>query len=396
MLLTLAFAVALQGPATHDSLTLAQALARARARRPTVAEAAALVAEARGATRAAGAIPNPIAAYSWTGAEPREHAVLTQSLDWLLRRGPDRTAGRAGESRARADSTLVLADLGREVRVAFYDALAGAEAQRLTSEGAALADSLARAADLRYAAGDISLLERDQVAQEAERARYAASLAREESRVAGTAFARAVGETDPAAATPAGSLEDGLDQPLPGAPPLDSLPAVRGAVADSGASAALARSASIARLPLPEIQGGVEWNAPNTPGEGSTVLLGIAIPLPLWNQGGGLAAATRARARLAAAAAAEARLAAGQALATARIRLEEAAARARFAGDSLFPAARRLRERAVIAYRSGETGVLPVFDAMRGERDASLSLVRDQVAFQDALADWIALVGRME
>ncbi|HEV2291581.1 MAG TPA: hypothetical protein VGR60_07060, partial [Gemmatimonadales bacterium] len=85
-----------------------------------------------------------------------------------------------------------------------------------------------------------------------------------------------------------------------------------------------------------------------------------------------------------------------QALQAASVRLEEAAGRAVFDRDSLYPASRRLRERAIIAYRGGETSVLPVFDAMRGERDAALTLVRDLVAFQDALADWNALVGRMD
>lgn len=395
MILLVPMVLTLQAPGPGP-LTLAQALARARAHRPVVAEAAALVAEARGLTRTAGTIPNPIASYSWTGAEPRQHAIATQPLDWLLRRSADRAAGRAGESRAAADSTSVLADLGRQVRITFYDALAGAEALRLTTDGAALADSLSRAADARYAAGDISRLERDQVAQEAQRARYAVSLAREESRVAAAAFARAVGESDPAAASPAGSLDDGLALELPARPPLDRLPAVRAAVADSLASAARARSAAIARLPLPEVQGGVEWNAPSTVGEGSTILLGISIPLPLWNQGGGAAAAARARADRDAAAATEARSGANLALSGGRIRLEEAAGRARFDRDSLYPAARRLREQAVAAYRAGETSVLPVFDAMRGERDAALTLVRDLVAFQDALADWNALVGLME
>jgi outer membrane protein TolC len=78
----------------------------------------------------------------------------------------------------------------------------------------------------------------------------------------------------------------------------------------------------------------------------------------------------------------------------ARIHLEETAARARFARDTILPGAGVLRERAVRAYGAGETGILPVLDALRGERDASLAALQDQLAFQEALADWFALTGR--
>ncbi|MGB7213402.1 MAG: hypothetical protein WBC97_12340, partial [Gemmatimonadales bacterium] len=108
------------------------------------------------------------------------------------------------------------------------------------------------------------------------------------------------------------------------------------------------------------------------------------------------AAEAKARARQDAAAAGEARLEATRALEERSVRLQEAAGRARFDRDSLYPAAHRLRQRALTAYSAGATSVLPVFDAMRGERDAALILVRDLVAYQDALAQWNALVGRTD
>jgi hypothetical protein len=55
-----------------------------------------------------------------------------------------------------------------------------------------------------------------------------------------------------------------------------------------------------------------------------------------------------------------------------------------------------LRARALRAYQAGETGVLPVLDALRGERDVSLAALQDQLAYQEALADWNALTGRSE
>jgi hypothetical protein len=76
--------------------------------------------------------------------------------------------------------------------------------------------------------------------------------------------------------------------------------------------------------------------------------------------------------------------------------LEETARRARAARDSLLPAAVVLRARALRAYQAGETGILPVLDALRSEREVTLSALQDELAFQEALADWHALTGYAE
>jgi cobalt-zinc-cadmium efflux system outer membrane protein len=165
-------------------------------------------------------------------------------------------------------------------------------------------------------------------------------------------------------------------------------------VADSEAASALARSASLSRLPVPSVQGGVEWGDPGQPG--ALAVIGLAIPIPLWQQGGGPLAEARARAVRSGALAREARLDLLRDLGQARIRLEETAARARLARDSLVPAAAVLRGRALRAYQAGETGILAVLDALRGEREVVLGAVADQLSYQEALADWYAVVGRSE
>jgi hypothetical protein len=60
------------------------------------------------------------------------------------------------------------------------------------------------------------------------------------------------------------------------------------------------------------------------------------------------------------------------------------------------PAAASVRARAVRAYQAGETGILPVLDALRGEREVTLGAIQDELAFQAALAEWGALIGRAE
>jgi cobalt-zinc-cadmium efflux system outer membrane protein len=138
---------------------------------------------------------------------------------------------------------------------------------------------------------------------------------------------------------------------------------------------------------------GAEWDDPTDPGH-SFAVLGLAIPVPLWNRGGAQVTAARARADQAAAQVVEARLEARRLIEGARIRLDGTAARAQFARDSLLPAAAALRTRALAAYRAGETGLVPVLDALRREREVQLTGIDALLAFQDAAAALDELLGR--
>jgi outer membrane protein, heavy metal efflux system len=383
--------LALASQAPGDSISLSQALEHARTARGTLVAASAGVAEARSALRVAGAIPNPTVSYSHSESTPRNHLLVDQPLDWLLRRGHDRSAARSGVDRAIADSASAAYGLTRDVRVAFYRARASTLAEGLVRAQAALGDSVARIAAARLRAGDIALLEQEQAAQEAARARQTYATAREAARTDAAELARAIG-WDGAPPAPAGPLDTGLDQLPDSAIDFGALPVIRTAAADSAAAAAQVRSASSARVPLPTLQSGAEWGDDAQPG--ALAVVGVSVPFPLWNLGNGTVSEAEARATRAAAQVREARLEAGRQVRLARIHLEETAARARFARDSILPGAAVLRERAVRAYRAGETGILPVLDALRGEREASLSALQDQLAFQEALADWYALTGR--
>jgi outer membrane protein, heavy metal efflux system len=382
--------LALASQAPRDSVTLEQALDRARARRGAVQVARAGVAEARAALRVAGAIPNPTVSYSHTESAPTSHFLVDQPLDWLRRRGPDRAAARSGVARAEADSASAVAGLLRDVRIAFYRARASRLAEALASGQAALADSVARIAAARLQAGDISLLEQEQAAQEAGRARQAASVAREAARVDEAELARGIAWSGPPP-HPAGRLDADLDRLPDTTIGLQGLPALRASVADSAAAAAQVRSTALGRLPLPTVQSGAEWGDDSQPG--TLAVIGVAIPFPIWSRGGGAVSQSRAHLDRATALAREVRLDAERQVRQARIHLQETAGRARFARDTLLPAAGVLRARALRAYKAGETGILPALDALRGERDVSLAALQDQLAYQEALAEWYALTG---
>lgn len=375
-----------------DSITLAGALAQARSGRAQATIAAARVAEARASVRTAGTIANPGMSYTYSDAVPTSHLIFDQPFDWLLRRGSDRETALAGVDRAIADSASLLAALGREVRVAFWRARAGQLSRALVEQQALQADSLARIAAARFRAGDISQFEQEQAAQEAARAHQAVSAARESERVALSDLARAMGvETAP---YPAGPLDAGLDQLPDSGIDVEGSPSVRAATADSAAAAAAAHSAAQARVPMPTLTGGAEWGDPAQPG--TLALVGVSVPLPLWHHGSGPTEEARARAAGAAAATGEVRLDAVRDVREARIRLEETASRARVARDSLVPAATRLRAQALRAYQAGETGIVPVLDAFRSERAVVLGGLQDELAFQEAVAQWVALAGRYE
>lgn len=410
-MLPILLALAIQ-VAPGDSITLEAALARARPARPRAVSAEAGVDRARGQSRVLTTIPSPTVQLEQTDVAPTYRVTATQPLSWLLQRPAARAEGRAGIELARADSAQLMAELAREVRHTFYGALAAAEQLSLVREQAALADSLVRLAELRVHTGDISRLERDQLAQEALLARQAVSRAQEQERIARVLFARAIGWSGSDAPRPSGRLDEGLEgelaveQTTPAASGAKGAgvpkgvgmtkgaesPALRAALADSAAAAARLRRSQWARLPVP----GVLAKHESGGGTGGQLYFGISLPVPLWSLGNGAVAEARAAAREVAANTAETRLTFEAQLAEVGVRLEEAAARARLARGALLPSARHLREATLKLYREGQVGILPVFEALRGERNIALTTVADLMAFQDARADLLALLGRWE
>lgn len=388
------FALSLQEP---DSLTLTEALDRARAARPQISVAAAGTARARGTRDVVSAIPNPTGQVQGDGLTPVRTLSVTQPLAWIPRRAADREAGRAGVIRAEADSADAVANVALDVRRAFFGALAADEQLRLALVEAVLGDSLVSLAERRVAAGDISELERDQVAQAATRARLAVMRARETSRTARVDLARAVAADPDSLPRPAGDLAEGLAgtrSPAREVSDVSELPVVRGALADSVASAARLRAAVRGRIPVPGLIVEYEWAGDAASHD--RVRLGLAMPLPIWSQGRERVAEARGAAAEDAARAGEIRLALTARLRAGSIRMEEAAERARFTQDSLIVQARRVRVRAVRLYAAGETGVFPVLEALRAERDAAQLAVEELLAFQDARAQVAALRGEWE
>jgi len=299
-------------------------------------------------------------------------------------RGSDQNAARAALEGAQADSIATIAQLGAEVHRAFYGLLARDARRRLLRDQQAVADSLVGIARRRYEAGDISQFELEQVELDSRLQQQLLAAEDVEVDVARAQLARVIGWPEPRVPPLAGSLDDGLTEAT-GPDPDREIPMVLVAKADSSQSASSLHSLRQSRIPVPSLEVGVEWNDSTAPGQAFAVL-GVIIPVPLWNQSGAQVAEAQARADASAARVIETRLAARQRLEEARVRLAGTAAQAMIARDSLVPAAARLRGRALSAYRAGETGLVPVLEAVRRERDIQLAEVDALRSFQDAVA----------
>ena len=395
LLTTVALALVAATSASPDTLHLAAALRIARENRGSLAAAAALVREARADRQVAGTIPNPSIRLSFDESAPRRQVMADQPLSWLARRSAERGRAAAGLDRALADSTLRDADLSREVKQAFHGALASEGRLVALIDQARIADSVVALGRRRAEAGDISSLELEQIIQEAARAKQSVNEGNERRAAAMFQLARALGVADTNGLTPAGDLAEGLDAPLPDLPSsMRALPGIRIAAADSAAAARHLSSVARDRLPIPSALLGVEWDEPDAVIRRSYLIIGVSLPLPVWNIGTGRSRVARAAADRAAADLREATLETERIVREHRARIEARSHRARLAQNTIRPSAERVRTGTLRQYAVGRATVLAVFESLRAERDITLALIDDLVAFQNARADLNAILGR--
>ncbi len=391
--LLLAFQAGVTPAPGDDSLSLARALAVARARRGAVEALAAQVDERRALRRLVSRPANPTAEYSTVDVAPERRLVVLQPLASLVRLPLERASASSLIEAARADSAQRMVLLERDVTRAFYGVAAAEQRVRLLDELAALADSLAVLGGRRAVAGDISDLDRTQFVLEAARARLQLSRAVEIRAARRAALARELAITADSLPPVVASLRAGVaDAPSSGPSSLAEVPEVQRAHAVAAAASLSERSLRWARLPVPSLLMQLDWS--RTPGIPSSTRFGVSLPVPLFSQGNEALDAAAARARVASAQVREVELETTRALAEGEARVREAARRARLAADSLVPGVTQLRLGTTRLYEAGRTSVLQVLEALRAERDAQLAALEELLAFQEARADLAALQGR--
>jgi cobalt-zinc-cadmium efflux system outer membrane protein len=372
-------------PEPTGVLRLGDALAAALLRNPELAADAYEVRAREAALAQAGARPNPTASlevedFAGSGDfRGFDRAQTTLSLGQLIELGGKRSAridlASADRDLASWDYEVRRIDVLVRTAAAFVDVLAAQERHRLADEALELAHSMQRAASLRLRAGvaspaeeiragvevDVAGVEREHAEHGLETARLvlAATWAGEEPR-----FERVEGDLERLPAVPSA---DDLAQRLAASP---SVARWRTELARRDALRARATSE---RVPDVTLRAGPRWlSGPDD----AAVVVGVSIPLPLWNRNrGAIAEAEHRGAKLAAEASAD-RIRAATDLATARVGLKASSEEAELLRARVLPGTERAVDTLRRGYEGGRFAQIEVLDAERARLAAREQYLR--------------------
>ena len=371
----------------QQPVTRAQAVAAALAAGPRAALAAPDVAAARAELTGARAFQNPTAVLSHTGSVPTTHAEVEIPLDW-----PWLRSARVGTAQASLTSTRLRVAFERaaaryDAEAAYVMALAASARARLSRRTATDADSLLRLARLRRDAGDASELDVELATVSAGQLAAAWDADSLGAIAAVLEVQRVMGlGSDTVSIVLADSLAAPLNPepwPLtPGRSPLNPEPWPLLVAAAEASALASDRALAFARrgaFAAPSLTLGAEGGDPSGTEQGPLAIVGISIPLPLFNWNGAAvqaATASRDRARV------ELDVARRESdAAIAAARRELAAALRRVARDQgLVASADRVAAMALVAYGAGAAALPNVLEAQRTARQALADFVNDLAA----------------
>ena len=300
-----------------------------------------------------------------------QSAALTQPLEWPAAREARKQAAEQGIISAEALLLETKANLAREVKLAYLHALRTEQMQVIATENYDLLLSVHERVQAMHQAGEIARYELVKSAAEAQVALRQLEAARHQRDAASALLANLTGQPNVKPAPLTRSLPDSLDLPALQHMMQTHNPLYTQAKAQVAGARAGVNEARADRLGAPSLKAGIE-HAPDS----QTLMVGVAIPIPLFNQG--QAQVARAEARLSRAMA-DGRMA----LFRLERELEQSFHRYRgaqaqlqaFDGGLLAQASDTLRV-AETAYRAGERGILDVLDASRSLRAVRLEQIQ--------------------
>ena len=376
-------------------LTLEAAIDLALRANPTLRAAGSEVAAQEGALAQAGALPNPELELLREG-EGGDGRTTTATLNIPIELGGKRAArveaarheGKLAAIALEAEQARVRADAA----AAFHDVVAAQERERMAQELVALAGRALAAAGKRVEAGTLSPVE-------ATRARVAQGSARIEALQAGRDLEGARIRLAALWAGDARQLSIHAPQAaaLPLAPPLDQLlaqldrsPAMRHARAQVGQREALARLERARRTPDVNVIVGAQREGPDTR---NRAVLGLSVPLPLFNRNDGavLDALRRVDKARDQQDAESARLRAE--LAQAHARLGTALAECALISTEILPGAEDAERAANRGFELGKFGLVDVLDAQRVLAQSKNQYLNAVLDAHRAAADIARLLG---
>lgn len=378
--------------ADEPSFTLAQALERAGAASPAIESGAAGVLAAQAARSVAGLRPNPelniqtenvAGSGDYRGFRSAETtAQVTLPLE-LGGKRPARVAlANAQQDRAQIEQAVIAADLRLAVTQAYVTAVSAAERATVAQRQVAIAAEALRSAQVRVRAGRASPLE----AQRAELAHLNAQATQEQAeRLANVARAnlgRMIG------APVAGALDLRWFETLAVAGPVDraamrDMLTARAAALDVATADAQVRLAGAQRVPDLQLFAGPR----RLSGSNDTaMLMGINIPLQIFDNGGAAQAQARAERQRADATRRMTEIQLDQAIASADAEVANAETAARIASGPALAAAQEAARIARIGYREGKFGQIDLIEAERTLLDTRMAAIDALATYHDASA----------
>ncbi len=373
-------------PQAQQAISRAAAVATALDNSPRLRLARADSSAARASVALARQFENPTAGASFTRSAPQVHYTLDIPLDLPWLRHPRIGAALAGLNAASTRFAFARASLAFDVDTAYTRALVFDGRAHLSQRSARAADSLLILAQFRREAGDASQLDVE-----------LATLFAGQS-----ANTSAADSLDAVSGLLAVQAAMGIDAVSLTIVLTDSL-ALEASVIDASANATTSdallinaaeadvRSADLSVLferrrflATPALSLGVESGNPGGPG-GALPLIGISLPLPLFNRNGAATDAARVAAERARAQLAQTRLEVAAALAEARRDASNARTRAERSAR-LVAGADRVATLSLLAYREGASTLPNVLESQRSARETLAQYLADVAAARNAAA----------
>lgn len=367
--------------AADAPLTLDMALAQVRYASPDVRRAALEARASVADADQAGRRVNPsvgLEVENFSGSGPLsgfDQTETTLSIEQTFqlggKRGKRERAARARAALADAQCRVILRETELEAALLYHDLIAASELAALARESADLAVSLAETVAKRVEAGAAAPPERSRAEADAAALKAAALAAEAEIDQRRYELAALWGSAAPVFAVPRPA---GLNAPetLPAPIGLSQHPALAAARASATARDAEQDAARAAGVPDLTISAGVrqfEETGDNA------LLLGVSVPIPLFdrNRDAARAAGLRADAERISAVAVEARLRSQQQAAAARVRTAQA--RLALLENDALPAARSAYDASVQGYAAGRFDLTSTLDSRKGLISAGVSVI---------------------
>jgi cobalt-zinc-cadmium efflux system outer membrane protein len=363
------------------AVTRADVVAAALARGPRIVFARADSTAAHAGLSIASQFENPIFGLSYSKSVPQQHFAVDVPLDypWLRKARVGAAASGLGAARYRFD--FERAAVTFEADTAYTNALAAAKRAEFSRGTARYADSVLTLARLRRDAGDGSELDLQLASVSLGQIANAAARDSLNAIAAVLAVQALMGLGSDALSL---VLADTLEA---GGIPTDMIAGTQLLVAAAEEELKQADQALTLEKRLlfaaPSLTVGWEQRDPTGAESGTLPTVGIALPLPLFNQNRGTILLAQSQRDRAEAALAVARLEGAQQ--AARARRELALARDRLArSERLVAAANLVAQLSLLAYREGASALPNVLEAQRIAREALSQYVDDVAAARNA------------